>query len=130
MKKFISTVFSRSTAAWALGAFAAVSVVMGCLGAERSLDLMRYYAAIVSMGAAAAYAILAVFCGKNIPAKILHIALGVVLAGWVYGAMTSPPQGAMRLCAEMGMTERSVEGKLYRIKKKLRKRMGGDRDEI
>lgn len=66
---------------------------------------MRYYAAIASMGAAAAYVILAVFRGKNIPAKILHIALGVVLAGWVYGAMTSPPQGAMRLCAEMGMTE-------------------------
>jgi len=30
----------------------------------------------------------------------------------------------------MGMTVRSVEGKLYRIKKKLRKMMGGDGSEV
>ena len=34
------------------------------------------------------------------------------------------------IAAEMGMTVRSVEGKLYRIKKKLRKMLGGDSDEV
>ncbi len=38
-------------------------------------------------------------------------------------------QSTAKIAAEMGMTERSVEGKLYRIKKKLRKMMGGDGDE-
>lgn len=39
-------------------------------------------------------------------------------------------QSTEKIAAEMGMTIRSVEGKLYRIKKKLRKMLGGDRDEI
>ncbi len=39
-------------------------------------------------------------------------------------------QSTAKIAAEMGMTKRSVEGKLYRIKKKLRKVMGGDTDEI
>lgn len=39
-------------------------------------------------------------------------------------------QSTAKIAAEMGLTERSVEGKLYRIKKKLRKMMGGDTDEI
>ena len=39
-------------------------------------------------------------------------------------------QSTEKIAAEMGMTVRSVEGKLYRIKKKLRKRMGGDEDEV
>lgn len=39
-------------------------------------------------------------------------------------------QSTEKIAAEMGTTVRSVEGKLYRIKKKLRKRMGGDGDEI
>ena len=39
-------------------------------------------------------------------------------------------QSTAKIAAEMGMTERSVEGKLYRIKKKLRKMMGGDGDEL
>jgi ABC-type transport system involved in cytochrome c biogenesis permease subunit len=105
VKKFISTVFSRKTAAWVLGAFAAVSVIFGCLGAERSLDLMRYYVAITAMGIFAALSLLAAFRGKIISAKILHIGLGVILAGWVFGTMTSPPQAVMRLSAEMGIKE-------------------------
>jgi ABC-type transport system involved in cytochrome c biogenesis permease subunit len=105
VKKFISTVFSRKTAAWVLGAFAAVSIIFGCLGAERSLDLMRYYAAITAMGAFAGLSLLAAFRGKIISAKILHIGLGIVFAGWVYGTMTSPSQGVMRLSAEMGIRE-------------------------
>ncbi len=39
-------------------------------------------------------------------------------------------QSTEKIAAEMGMTVRSVEGKLYRIKKKLRKMMGGDEDEV
>ena len=39
-------------------------------------------------------------------------------------------QPTEKIAAEMGMTVRSVEGRLYRIKKKLRKMMGGDEDEV
>ncbi len=39
-------------------------------------------------------------------------------------------QSTEKIAVEMGMTVRSVEGKLYRIKKKLRGWMGGDGDEI
>ena len=39
-------------------------------------------------------------------------------------------QSTEKIAAEMDMTVRSVEGKLYRIKKKLRKMMGGDEDEV
>ncbi len=39
-------------------------------------------------------------------------------------------QSTEKIAAEMGMTVRSVEGKLYRIKKKLRKMMGGDDNEV
>jgi len=39
-------------------------------------------------------------------------------------------QSTDKIAAEMGLTIRSVEGKLYRIKKKLRKMMGGDGHEI
>ena len=39
-------------------------------------------------------------------------------------------QSTEKIAAEMGMTVRSVEGKLYRIKKKLRKMMGGDESDV
>ena len=35
-------------------------------------------------------------------------------------------QSTAQMAAELGMTERAVEGRLYRIKQKLRKRLGGD----
>lgn len=35
-------------------------------------------------------------------------------------------QSTAQIAAETGMTERAVEGKLYRIKRKLRKALGGD----
>ena len=34
-------------------------------------------------------------------------------------------QSTAQIAREMGITERAVEGKLYRIKKKIRKQMGG-----
>ena len=35
-------------------------------------------------------------------------------------------QSTAQIAAEMGMTERAVEGKLYRMKIQLRKRLGGE----
>ena len=35
-------------------------------------------------------------------------------------------QSTAQLAAELGTTERAVEGRLYRIKKKLRAQLGGD----
>ena len=35
-------------------------------------------------------------------------------------------QRTAQIAAELGMTERSVEGKLYRLRKKLQKQLGGD----
>lgn len=35
-------------------------------------------------------------------------------------------QMTSKIAKELGMTERSVEGKLYRLRKKLQKRLGGD----
>ena len=35
-------------------------------------------------------------------------------------------QSTARMAAELGTTERAVEGKLYRIRKKLQKQLGGD----
>lgn len=35
-------------------------------------------------------------------------------------------QPTAQIAAEMGMTERAVEGKLYRLKKQLRKKLGGE----
>ena len=38
-------------------------------------------------------------------------------------------QSTAQIAAEMGMTERAVEGRLYRIKKQLRNALGGEWDE-
>ena len=35
-------------------------------------------------------------------------------------------QSTAQIASELGMTERAVEGKLYRLKKKLRKMLGGE----
>lgn len=35
-------------------------------------------------------------------------------------------QSTAQIAAELGMTERAVEGKLYRLKKQLRKSLGGE----
>lgn len=37
-------------------------------------------------------------------------------------------QSTAQIAAETGMTERAVEGRLYRIRKQLRKQLGGDRN--
>ncbi len=38
-------------------------------------------------------------------------------------------QSTSQIASELGMTERAVEGKLYRLKKQLRKTLGGERHE-
>ena len=38
-------------------------------------------------------------------------------------------QSTSQIAAELGMTERAVEGRLYRLKKSLRAKLGGDRHE-
>ena len=35
-------------------------------------------------------------------------------------------QSTAQIAAELGLTERAVEGKLYRLKKRLRKSLGGE----
>ena len=35
-------------------------------------------------------------------------------------------QTTARIAAELGMTERAVEGRLYRIRKNLREKLGGE----
>ena len=35
-------------------------------------------------------------------------------------------QPTAQIASELGMTERAVEGKLYRLKKQLRKMLGGE----
>lgn len=35
-------------------------------------------------------------------------------------------QSIAQIASELGMTERAVEGKLYRLKKQLRKMLGGE----
>lgn len=37
-------------------------------------------------------------------------------------------QSTARIAAEPGMTERAVEGELYRLKRRLRKLLGGEQD--
>ncbi|MFR0796033.1 MAG: sigma factor-like helix-turn-helix DNA-binding protein [Oscillospiraceae bacterium] len=37
-------------------------------------------------------------------------------------------QSTAQIAAELGMTERAVEGRLYRLKKRLRTMLGGDGD--
>ena len=38
-------------------------------------------------------------------------------------------QSTAQIASELGMTERAVEGKLYRLKKRLRKMLGGEKHE-
>ena len=38
-------------------------------------------------------------------------------------------QSTSQIALELGLSERAVEGRLYRIKNKLRKMLGGDRFE-
>ena len=73
---------------WVAGvlcACAAVSVGLACCGAERSLDLMRYYAAIGTVGGLGAASLLACFWTWRRPAALLlHLGCAFVIGGWTY----------------------------------------------
>ena len=43
-----------------------------------------------------------------------------------YFLVVAEEQNFTRAAAELGMTERAVEGRLYRLKKRLRTMLGGD----
>ena len=40
--------------------------------------------------------------------------------------MRAAVKATAQIAAELGLTERAVEGKLYRLKKQLRKMLGGE----
>lgn len=96
MKKF------AQIAAGVLIAGAAASVGLACCGADGALDLMKYYAAIGTVGAAAVFC-LAAFVSPRVrrsPALMaLHLGLALVLGGWVYNEFAGPRDGYLRLRA-------------------------------
>ena len=88
---------------WVAGvlcACAAVSVGLACCGAERSLDLMRYYAAIGTVGGLGAASLLACFWTWRRPAALLlHLGFALVLGGWTYNELAGVPDGYLELHA-------------------------------
>ena len=83
-----------------LCACAAVSVGLACCGAERSLDLMKYYAAIGAVGGLAAASLLASFWTWRRPAALLlHLGFALVLGGWTYNELAGVPDGYLELHA-------------------------------
>ena len=87
-------------AAGALCAFAAASVGLACCGAERSLDFMKYYAAIGVVGALGAACLIACLLTWRRPAALLlHLGLALVLGGWTYNELAGVPDGYLKLHA-------------------------------
>ena len=87
-------------AAGALCAFAAASVGLACCGAARSLDLMKYYAAIGAVGALGAASLLAcVWTWRRPAALLMHLGFALVLGGWVYNELAGVPDGYLELHA-------------------------------
>ena len=88
---------------WVAGllcACAAVSVGLACCGAERALDLMRYYAAIGAMGALGAACLAAcIWTWRRPAALLLHLGCACVLGGWTYNELAGVPDGYLELHA-------------------------------
>ncbi len=83
-----------------LCACAAVSVGLACCGADRSLDLMKYYAAIGAVGTLGAASLLACFWTWRRPAALLlHLGFALVLGGWTYNELAGVPDGYLELHA-------------------------------
>ena len=79
---------------------AAASVAFACCGAEKSLDFMKYYAAIGTVGALAAMCLVAAAFTWRRPAVLaLHLGLALVLGGWTYNELAGPKDGWVRLRA-------------------------------
>ena len=87
-------------AAGALCAFAAASVGLACCGAERSLDFMKYYAAIGTVGALGVACLIACLWTWRRPAALLlHLGFALVLGGWTYNELAGVPDGYLKLHA-------------------------------
>ena len=79
---------------------AAMSVGLACCGAERSLDFMKYYAAIGAVGALGAASLLACIWTWRRPAALLmHLGFALVLGGWTYNELAGVPDGYLELHA-------------------------------
>jgi len=52
----------------------------------------------------------------------------IILGDETEGYSAAHINGIKEAAAELGMTERAVEGKLYRLKRRLRKLLGGEQD--
>ena len=91
---------STRVAVAVLLAGAAASVAFACCGAEKSLDFMKYYAAIGTVGALAAMCLVAAAFTWRRPAVLaLHLGLALVLGGWTYNELAGPRDGYLRLRA-------------------------------
>ena len=87
-------------AAGALCAFAAASVGLACCGAERSLEFMKYYAAIGTVGALGAACLLACLWTWRRPAALLlHLGFALVMGGWTYNELAGVEDGYLKLHA-------------------------------
>ena len=85
---------------WLLLAGCVASVAFACCGAEKSLDFMKYYAAIGTVGALAAMCLVAAAFTWRRPAVLaLHLGLALVLGGWTYNELAGPRDGWVRLRA-------------------------------
>ena len=85
---------------WLLLAGCVASVAFACCGAEKSLDFMKYYAAIGTVGALAATCLVAAAFTWRRPAVLaLHLGLALVLGGWTYNELAGPRDGYLRLRA-------------------------------
>ena len=77
-----------------------MSVGLACCGAERSLDVMKYYAAIGTVGGVGAVSLLAAFWTWRRPAALLlHLGFSLVLGGWAYNELAGVPDGYLKLHA-------------------------------
>ena len=85
-------------AAAILIAVAAASVALACCGADNSLELMKYYAALGAVGVLAAASLAGcIWTWKRPAALMMHVGIALVLGGWLYNACCGTPDGYLRL---------------------------------
>ena len=85
-------------AAAILLAVATASVALACCGADNSLELMKYYAALGAVGALAVASLAGcIWTWKRSAALMMHVGIALVLGGWLYNACCGTPDGYLRL---------------------------------
>ncbi len=85
-------------AAAMLIAVAAASVTLACCGADNSLELMKYYAALGAVGVLAVVSLAGcIWTWKRPAALMMHVGIALVLGGWLYNACCGTPDGYLRL---------------------------------